>query len=241
MTRRKHMLDKRITFGGEVVPAWIASEPKIIKPKRKMTVTAIAGSNREVVEMEDAWESYEQPYTMFIGDGTENFVQDAMDDVARVLYKTGWQTLMDGYDTTHFRLACFEGSFDVDSRHTIAGKFDISFRCRPERFLLSGNVGIEVESGDSVFNPTAYTAKPLIHVTGSGNGTLTVNGTTMAISNMVDYLNIDCDKQDTYRLPAENRNSLVTGNYPTLSCGGNLVAFTGGITGVTITPRYWTL
>lgn len=233
------MLDKRITFGGDVIPAWIASPPKIIRAKRKMTTTAIPGSNREVVEMEEAWEPYDQPYTMFIGQGEENSIQEIMDDVAEKLNKPGWQTLMDDYDTDTYRLAYFKESGDVDNRFTRAGKFDISFRCRPERFLISGNVEQEIQTGETMLNPTANKAKPLIHITGEGSGTLTIGETTMAFEDITDYLNIDCETMNVYREKNENRNSLMTGDFPVLKPGENIVAFTGGIETVTITPRFW--
>lgn len=235
------MLDKRITFGGDVIPAWIATPPKYVRPTRKISVTQIPGSNREVIEMEDAWESYDQPYTLFVGDGTENALNDLLNDVAVKLYKTGEQILTDDYDTEHYRLAYYKGPFDVTNRFTKAGKFEVKFRCRPERFLNVGNVESQVPSGGSIFNPTAFGAKPLIHITGSGNGTLTVANTTMEFSGITDYLNIDCDKMDVYRLPAENKNSLMTGGFPILQSGDNIVSFTGGIETVTITPKWWTI
>lgn len=235
------MLDRRLTFGGDVIPAWIATPPKYIRPQRKMTVTPIAGSNREVVEMEDAYEEYDQPYTLFVFGETEDSLEPLLDAVAEKLYKTGWQVLTDDYSSDTFRLAYFKGSYDIENRHTRAGKFDITFHCRPERFLIAGNTAVNVASGEAVFNPTANNAKPLIHIAGSGSGTLTVNGTTMSFANMLDYLNIDCDPMDCYRLPSENRNSLMTGEFPVLKTGNNLVSFTGGITSVTITPRYWKL
>lgn len=232
------MLNKFINFGGETIPAWIASAPSIIRPARKMTSTPIAGTNREAIEMEDAWESYDQPYTLFVGDGTENSIQEILDDAARKLYKTGWQILRDDYDTDHYRLAYFKGPFDVENRYTRAGKFDVVFHCRAERFLISGNAEIGVETGEKIHNPTAFNAKPLIHITGSGNGTLTVNGTTMEFTGITDYLNIDCDRMDVYRLPAENKNNLMTGEFPKLKTGDNLITFSGGIATVRITPRW---
>lgn len=233
------MLDKQITFGGTVVPAYLASVPTRQKPTRKMTVTPIAGTNREVVDMEDAWESVDQPYSLVLGDGSKNCVEEVANDVARALYKTGLQMLTDDYDPNHFRLAYFQGPFDVESRFTQLGRADITFRCRPECFLLTGNIATNVPSGGSLFNPTMYSSSPLIHVEGSGNGTLIVAGVTIVLTGMVDYLNIDCDKMDTYRLPSENRNNLMTGSYPVLKSGENNVTFSGGITSVTITPRWF--
>lgn len=235
------MLDKRVYFGGEDVPAFIASVPEMPRPRRKGQTYTIAGTNREIVEMEDAWESYDQKYTMFIGNGSEDCVRDAIDEVARVLHKDGWQILMDDYDPDHYRLAYFKDSFDVENRYTRLGKFDITFHCRPERFLVSGNAEISMASGSTIYNPTGFNAKPLIHIVGSGDGTLTVNGTTMSFEGITDYLNIDCDRMDVYRLPSENRNSLMTGDFPVLSSGDNIVSYSGGISSVTITPKFWTI
>lgn len=235
------LLNRRIYFGGDLVPALIASTPHIIRPVRKMTTTPIPGASREVVEMEDAWEPYNQPYTLFVGDGSEDSVQEPLNDVARVLYKTGWQVLVDDYEPDIFRMAYFQGPFDVESKKTMLGKFDVSFRCRAERFLVSGNTPVEVETGTILTNPTSFNAKPLIHVEGSGSGSITIAGQEITLTGMVDYLNIDCDTMNVYRLASENRNSLMEGEFPVLSAGNNAVEFTGGITKVVITPRYYVI
>lgn len=234
-------IERVLTFGGELVPAHIANAPSIIRPKRKMTITPIAGSNREYVDMQDAWESYDQKYTLFVGDGSKDSIQAALDDVARVLYKTGYQVLLDDYEPDIFRMAYYQGPFDIENRRTYLGVFDISFRCRPERYLLSGKDPISVASGNVIINPTAFNAKPLIHIEGSGNGTLTIAGQVVTITGMIDYLNIDCDTMDVYRQASENRNSLMTGNFPVLYEGDNNITFTGGITAVTIIPRFWVI
>ena len=235
-----NLLNRRITFGGEVVPARIASSPNIIRAPRKITVVQVPGSNREIVDMEDAWECYDQPYSLFVGDGTEDSIQEVLTNTAKVLYKTGWQVLIDDYEPDIFRLAYYQGGFDVTNKKTRVGKFDITFRCRPERYLNSGNVPVEIPTGSVITNPTAYKAKPLIHITGSGSGTLTIAGQEVEINNMVDYLNIDSDTMDTYRQLGENRNNLMEGEYPLILPGNNYITFTGGITSATITPRFWT-
>ena len=147
--------------------------------------------------------------------------------------------MLDDYEPDIFRLAYYQGGFDVTNKKTRVGKFDIAFRCRPERFLTSGSTAVTVASGGKVTNPTTFDAKPLIHIVGSGSGTLTVAGTVMSFTDMVDYLNVDCDTMDVYRLASENRNSLMTGSFPVLHTGDNTITYTGGITSVSITPRWW--
>lgn len=236
-----NLLQRRITFGGDIVPALIASAPNIIRAERKMTIVQVAGSNREIVDMEDAWECYDQPYTVFLGDGSLDSIQEPLNNVARVLYKNGWQELIDDYEPDIYRLAYYKGPFDVENRKTRVGKFNITFRCRPERYLIIGSTEVSVPSGSVLTNPTSFEAKPLIHITGSGNGTLTIAGQVITIKNMVDYLNIDCDKMDVYRQVSENRNNCMEGNFPVLKAGNNGITFTDGISSVSIIPRWWQL
>ena len=96
------MSERVITFGGTVVPAHFASTPQIIRAPRKMKATPIEGSNIEVLDMQDAWECYDQPYNMWVGDGTEDSIQPLLDDVAAVLYQKGWQQLIDDYEPDIF-------------------------------------------------------------------------------------------------------------------------------------------
>ena len=106
------------------------------------------------------------------------------------MYKTGWQILLDDYEPDYYRLAYYIGPFDVQNKKTRVGTFDITFKCRPERFLITGNTEINVASGGTLTNPTAFNAKPMIHIEGSGNCSLTVAGTTLTITGMTDYLNL---------------------------------------------------
>lgn len=235
------MLDRQITFGGDVIPAKVASLPHYIRPTRKMTVVQVAGTNREIVDMEDAWESYDQPYSFYVGDGTEDSIQEALDDVARVLFKAGWQRLDDNYDPEHYRLAYYQGGFDSDNRYTRLGKFDVIFRCRPERYLVGSDIPIAFSGSGTITNPTSFRAKPLIHIVGSGNGSIIIAGQEMRLTGMVDYLNVDCDTMNVYRLSSENRNNLMEGVFPVLFEGDNNVSFSGGITSITITPRFWVI
>lgn len=235
------LLNRRITFGGEVIPAYIGSAPTIIRATRKITTTPVPGSNREIITMEDAWEPYDQPYELFVGDGTPDNIQDKIKQVAERLYKTGWQVLLDDYEPGIFRLAYYKGPFDVENRFTRLGKFTVTFRCRAERFLLQGNNPVAVASGKTLTNPTRYNARPLIHIEGSGNGTITVGSQTVTITGMTDYLNLDSETQNCYRLASENKNDLMEGAFPVIPPGNSTVTFTGGITAATITPRYWTI
>lgn len=88
-------------------------------------------------------------------------------------------------------------------------------------------------------NPTAFPAQPLIRA--YGNGSFTMDGITITITNATSYTDIDCEAMDCYE-GSTNRNndvSFSTYDFPTLQPGDNEVTIVSGITMVAITPRWW--
>ena len=52
---------------------------------------------------------------------------------------------------------------------------------------------------------------------------------------------LECETEDAYLADGTNINPTTSGPYPTLQPGENTVSWSGGITGVIVTPRWWTL
>ena len=122
------------------------------------------------------------------------------------------------------------------------GETTIQFICRPERFYKSAEDPIEVTSGDSMYNPTKFKSKPLIHIETASEQTVTVsiNGHTIT-AEVDDYINIDCERMNAYRQAGENKNTDISGEFPTIDPGVNGIVITGTVSEVTITPRYFTV
>ena len=95
-------------------------------------------------------------------------------------------------------------------------------------------------NGSKINNPTRFESKPLIHIEGSGAVSLSIEGVTITAT-ISDYINLDCETMNAYRLPAENMNSYVGGTFPTVKEGVNSIGITGSVTSATITPRYFTI
>ena len=104
--------------------------------------------------------------------------------------------------------------------------------------------------GSALYNPTQFEAKPFIKVGNNStvihNGTLTINGKTITITNPgCEYLYIDSEMQECYTdqtIPPMSLNDKVVfeGNkFPVLNPGVNSIAFSGDVTYVEITPRWW--
>lgn len=147
-------------------------------------------------------------------------------------------------------LASFVSSIaDVDFVFPLATPTTVTLTPTQVNTLLGQN-NVWADSGDvevklfpTLNNPTDRNAKPFLKVTGSGNGTVVLNGYVINITGMTDYLYIDCESQNCFRLLAENKNNLITltNGFPELKPGENAVGWTGGVTNVEIVPRWWRL
>lgn len=227
----------------------IERSPRIIRPRRKTTVLSIPGRSGDIVMMEDAWENYDQPYDIFFGTGADLSAEAAADAVSAWLHSASdYARLEDTFEPDIYRLAYFVESLDMYNALTEFARVTIHLNCRPERYLISGETAVPfAASGGSINNPTTFQARPLIRVNGSGSGTLTISGQdktySVSLSNISSYMYLDCDRQNAYRTLADNQNANVEitqgVDYPRLQPGTNLISWSGGITSIEITPRWY--
>ena len=241
MTTNKQGL---IVFGGEASSDFgmvVAEAPTFERPTRKATTYTVPGRNGAVIFQQDAWDDVVRSYEVWLANSKgQNIVETVNAFEAWLNSLKGYQRLEDSFEPEVFRLAYFNGGINFSNEVMQAGKATLSFTCRPERFYKSGENEITVTNGTKIFNPTRFTSKPLIHIEGSGTVTLAIGGNTISAS-VTDYINIDCETMNAYRLASENKNADISGNFPIIPAGVQTVGITGTTTKVTIVPRFFTI
>lgn len=154
-----------------------------------------------------------------------------------------YKRLTDEYNTDEYRLGLYKSGLEVSAvRYGTAGQFTITFDCKPQRWLTSGETPVAVSS--SLTNPTDFESKPLIEVTGTG--TLGIGEYILTITGTASQtLYIDCETMEIYTLEGTvptGASSLVSINktdFPVLKPGHNGVSVGTGLSALTITPRWW--
>lgn len=217
--------------------------PSVSTGQRVVNKVSVPGRSGDLVIDTGAYGNYTQPYEIWFKDKRRGTTRAARDIAQWLLSGTGYLQLEDTYDPEVFRLAMFTGPLDVENWMLMAGRATLEFDCQPQRWLKGGQNPISVESGQRLFNAW-QPALPLIRVTGTGNGSLTVGGSTFTISDMPGAITLDSETQDAYTGDPYvnlNNNVKVSGGYPVLQAGETAVSFSGGITAVQITPRWWSL
>lgn len=234
-----------IVYGGESSSDYgmvVAEAPAYERSKRKQSVFSVPGRNGAIIFQEDAWEDVPRPYKVWLAeDGNDTLVEKVDAFEAWLNSQKGYIRLEDNFEPDVYRLAYYSGGDGFTNNLTQYGEATINFICRGERFLKSGDTAVAVEDGDVLSNPTKYVSKPIIHIEASYKTIqVTINGNTIT-AEVDDYINIDCERMDAYRLDAENKNLNVSGAFPTIAPGNNVVTITGNASLVTITPRYFTI
>lgn len=159
-----------------------------------------------------------------------------------ILGPVGYQILEDSYFPWMFRKAIYAGPADISSFFAKYGRVTLEFNCMPQKWLKYGQKPISIQSGEELVND-GEPALPLIQIYGSGDGTLGIGGSTVQLSGIPSGgVTIDAETQNIYA-GTQNYNSIATisGGFPKLPNGRTGINYSGGITGVQITPRWWVL
>ena len=111
----------------------------------------------------------------------------------------------------------------------------------PQQYLKSGERLQVLTGSGTVYNPTAYEAKPLLRIYGSGS--ILVGDGKVTVTDNESYIDLDCELEDAFR-DTVNMNQcleLESGDFPVLTPGNNSITFISGITKVELVPRWWCL
>lgn len=214
--------------------------PNANRPERKYERYSVPGRNGDIFVPQDAWENVEQSYTVWGGRDKGDAVDLGYEIAEWLFAPEGYQRLEDTYDPRHYRKAMFVGPFDFENFMLRQGKTELTFDCDPRRFLLSGETARGFSATGTITNPTAFTARPVITVHGSGNGTIECGDCPITIAGIYDGMVIDCERQDAYSGDT-NLNNLISGVFPVIPGGAQTITITGGITSIEVVPNWWTI
>lgn len=164
---------KALIFDGESsrnYGVYITGEAVYNAPVRDVEMIKIPGRNGEFALDNGRFENIEVTYPAGIFADNEADFAEAISDFRNFLAsRTGYCRLEDDYNPTEYRMAVYKSGLDVDAKVLKAGEFDITFDCKPQRWLKDGETAITMASGDTLTNPTLFESSPLLETAGSGS------------------------------------------------------------------------
>lgn len=205
-------------------------------PARDQSFISVPGRSGDVVIDNGRYENVNVSYTCSCKNLTDNMV-----NIKSWLCRPGYCVLQDDYDPRLFRYACYSSNIKVDELINTVGKFTVNFNCKPFRYYIFGLLSQTITSAKTLNNPYEFESLPYIKVYGSGSGTLHINSRSYAFSSIPTYLEVDSELMSCYKGTTLHNDKIQFTEFPYLEPGDNDISWTGGITKVTVTPRWRTL
>lgn len=115
-------------------------------PEKAYQFFEIPGRSGDLIGNDHRLMNVELTYHAFI---YTNFRQNVREFRSFLLSLNGYQKLTDTYHPDEYRMACYVGAFEAEPTPMLdAGEFDITFNCKPQRYLVSGETTYSfVQSG----------------------------------------------------------------------------------------------
>lgn len=236
-----------ITFAGrssDDVRVIVERFPERIIPQRRVEQIMIPGRSGPLIQDGGAFEGYEQIYEVYLSAEAQGLPTVAREAAAWICAPVGYQRLWDSYDPSVYRMAYYSGPVNLENTFNHFGRGEIRFFCKPQRYLLEGDEIITLAEEGTINNPTAFASMPLITIQGSGAATLQVGDYSLAISSIpTQGITVDSELQNAQNSTGNVNNLITKGatGFPKLEPGANRITWSGEITSVEISPRWWTL
>ena len=221
--------------------ALVQTAPEYEFPEKDYSVTHVEGRNGDIVIDTGSWQNVPRTYNLAIDTRKISYAEVASKLVQWLHSASGYARLEDSYEPDFYRMAMYKDSGSISNIYSKAGQIEISFDCKPQRYLKSGEVSDLFTSNTEYRNPTDFPSKPKIVIHGSGSGTVKIGAYEITIFNILDGMTVDCEIQDTYKNDINCNSRVSIAEYPKIIAGNNMISMSGGVTSIEITPRWWML
>lgn len=211
---------------------YLADADQFVGAEKVVERKKVPGRNGDLAYFDGSYENVDVEYSLYSTDRTQTDV-DAFREA--LMSREGYMRLEDTLHPGEYRIGMMTDNFSIETSDRKGSSFKITFSCKPQRFLRSGEQKKTFTAAGIIQNPTRFRAKPLIRAYGAGS--ISANGNTMTVTSANDYTDLDSDIMDAFK-GSENRNAYVKGDFIELMPGKNSFSFTG-FTKIEITPRWW--
>lgn len=228
---------------------YITGEAVYNAPERMVEMITVPGKNGAIAIDQGRFENIEVKYPAGAFAFSQEDFAAKITKIRNILAsRYSYKRIEDTYNPDEYRLGLYKSGLEVNAAaYSSAGEFDIIFDCKPQRWLKSGEVPETFTATGTIENPTDFTAKPLLVVTGYGQLTIGIQTFTIAegASGATQQTYIDCESQEAWEEVGgykQSRNDYIQNageTFPELQAGENDIILGSNISQIEITPRWW--
>lgn len=214
----------------------VSEHPPITIPNERATFTAVPGraGTLTTLEGDDVYDDMILSATCFIDD------PEQIPTIAAWLRGSGTVTFANREGGFYYARIANQISFDKILRGNPHRSFVVNFRCQPFFYLDETSTVSLIASGKFVTNPYSVISEPVVTVYATGDVTLMVGTTAIALSELEGSITLDTPLKEAYAGVASLNNKM-SGDFPVLRPGANAVSWTGAVSKVVIQPNWRSL
>ncbi len=214
----------------------VLTQPELVRPPERATFSTVPGRSGTLTTLEG-----EDVYDDFIL-SAECIIEntDRLMEINGWLRGSGMVTFANRQGGFYYARIVNQISFEKILRGNPHRSFSVNFRCQPF-FYLNGvsNVAINVP-GTLLNNPGSVFSEPVVSVTMNGNAQITIGATYFELTGINGTVVVDTSLMETY-MNYSSYNSHMSGDYPKLLKGNNIISWTGNVDHLIIQPNWRTL
>lgn len=222
---------KAFTYDGESsldYGVYLTGEGVFNAPERAVEMIEIPGRNGTYALDQGRFKNITVTYKAGMVDYSETDFADKMSDLRNWLCsKVGYCRLEDDYNPNEYRMAVYMSGIQVDHEDLQTGEFEITFDCKPQRWLTSGETAVSIANNGTITNPTRFPSSPVVQAWGYGE--IDVGDYPLTIENTVigDVVLMD-GKSEMKTSPISNNPILIQEEYPVKSLNnGDTITVSG--------------
>lgn len=227
-------------------------------PEKDVTNTEIKGRTGDILTDDERLGNVEKVYKIAAYDPSG--FHRAASNVSEFLHRydgyPDYVRLEDTYEPDVYMLGIYREENSLTNILNQAGRAEIKFFCKPQKYLITGNKRIEIsQSPTTITNPTDHAALPLIKL--MGTGTIHFKGcparrayssyqtpeerqVDLTVLYNFNEITIDCATYDAVDINGANANPYISlSEKIALYPGDNTITFEGDFESILIVPRWW--
>ena len=139
---------KAMTIDGEssrTYGVYITGSAVYNAPEREVEMISIPGRNGQLALDKGRFENIEVTYPAGIYADTEEEFAEAVSNFRNFLCsRKGYVRIEDEYNPNEYRMGIYKSGFNVEVAGHKAGEFEITFDCKPQRWLKSGEEAVTI-------------------------------------------------------------------------------------------------
>ena len=228
-----------ITFNGtdlSTFGVYVDPSKQYVTPEKDVEYIEIPGRNGTLTLSNNRFTDVTISYPCYFRD---NFVANYRALESFLYSVEGFARLESDKEPLYYRMASFASPIEPEvGQLSRTGKFTLTFRCHPQRYLKSGETLVTISASDTINNPTLFKSYPLLRTVGSG--TIQIGNVTITVADSsYAHIYIDCETMNAY-YGAHNANQYVsfsTHDRISLAPGDNGITHT--LSELRIKPRWY--